>query len=62
MDIDIKAMALCQIHTEIGKGAAGEIIIQQQAPGDEQYNVIEIQPYYLPTFIAALQELLPKAK
>lgn len=55
-------MALCQIHTEIGKGAAGEIIIQQQVRDDEQYSVIEIQPYYLPAFIAALQELLPKAK
>lgn len=62
MSIDIKSMALCQIHTEIGKGAAGEIIIQQQVRDDEQYSVIEIQPYYLPAFIAALQELLPKAK
>ena len=58
MDIDISRMALCQLHTEVGKGAAGEIIIQQSEPGSPEYQVIEIQPYFFPTFVSWLQKLI----
>ena len=57
MNIDIKGVALSQLYTEVGKGIAGEIIIQQ-SEGDNEYQVIEIQPYFLPTFVSMLQRLI----
>ena len=57
MNIDIKGVALSQLYTEVGKGIAGEIIIQQ-SEGDNEYQVIEIQPYFLPAFVSMLQRLI----
>ena len=58
MNIDIKGVALPQLYTEVGKGAAGEIIIQQSEGDSYEYQVIEIQPYFLPTFVSMLQKLI----
>ena len=58
MDIDISRMALCQMHTEVGKDEAGVIFIQQADPQTMDYYAIEIQPYFLPLFVSWLQELI----
>ena len=58
MTIDIKGVALPQLYTQVGKGVAGEIIIQQSEGDSCEYQVIEIQPYFLPAFVSMLQRLI----
>ena len=58
MNIDIKGVALPQLYTEVGKGIAGEIIIQQSEGDIYEYQIIEIQPFFLPAFVSILQKLL----
>lgn len=58
MNIDIKGIALPQLYTQVGKGVAGEIIIQQSEGEAYEYQVIEIQPYFLPAFVSMLQKLI----